>query len=404
MNLRPDILFVAHRVPYPPDKGDRIRTYHLLRFLAQYAHVHLAALADESTTADAVDVLGKLCKRVAIVPVGRWHRLRGMRSLALGGSASEGAFRSRQLGETIRTWAAGTPFAGAIASASSVAHYLKTPGLERTRRVVDFVDVDSQKWSDYAASSRPPIAWVYSLESRRLRRLERKICTWATAVTLVSEAEARMIREATDAVNVYSVTNGVDLDYYRPAPVAGEAGCVFVGALDYFPNVEGICWFARTVWPNVRQWHPEARLSIVGRKPIKAVLELQAIPGVDVVGQVPDVRPYLARAAVAVAPLRIARGLQNKVLEAMAAAKPVIATPAALAGFGNRPDLPAWPVTEVSEWIAVITSLLDNEAERRRLGHEGRIYAETHHNWSNCLKPFFEILGLGRIEAAGVNS
>jgi sugar transferase (PEP-CTERM/EpsH1 system associated) len=396
VNTRADILFVTHRLPFPPDKGDRIRTYHLLRFLSEFANVHLAALADESPAREARPTLDALCARVEIVRLRRFHKLRGLRSLPLGGSISEGAFRSRKLAEVIKKWAAETRFAGAIASASSVAHYLKSPKLDQARRVVDIVDVDSQKWLDYAAFSRPPMSWIYAVEGRRLRKLERRICQWASSVTLVSEGEAAMLRELTGAGNIHPVTNGVDLNYYSPAAPGAESGCVFVGALDYFPNIEGISWFARVVWPNVRLKHPEARLTIVGRRPVAAVRDLRSIPGVDVVGQVPDVRPYVASAAVVVAPLRIARGLQNKVLEAMSMAKPVVASPAAIAGFGHREYLPAWAVNETTEWVTALTWLLDNKAECHRLGQLGRSFAETYHNWSDCLAPFVDLLGIAQ--------
>ena len=404
MSNRPDLLFVTHRVPYPPDKGDRIRTYHLLRFLAEHARVHLASLADEPVSEATHRKLAELCHRVAIVPRRFGHRIRGLRSLILGGTISEATFASKQLTETIRKWTTETDFAGAIASASSVAQYLKTKELESAVRIVDLVDVDSQKWADYAARSAPPLSWIYATESRRLCKLENAICRWANAVTLVSEHEARLLRELTGAANVHTVTNGVDLDYFSPPAPGAESGCVFIGALDYFPNIDGITWFARTVWPNVRQRHPEARLSIVGRNPNRSVLELRAVPGVDVVGQVADIRPYLDRAAVAVAPLRIARGLQNKVLEAMAAGKPVVASPAASAGFGDRPDLPVCQCTEIGEWIATVSELLSNLEVRQRLSRAGRVYAETHHNWSNCLAPFRDLLPTLESVAVGEGS
>jgi sugar transferase (PEP-CTERM/EpsH1 system associated) len=399
-----DILLVTHRVPFPPDKGDRIRTFHLLRFLADHGRVHLASLSDEPLKARTASALATLCHRVVIVPIGRFHRLRGLRSLAFGGTISAGVFRSRRLKEIIQSWAAETSFHSAVASASSVAHYLEIPNLARARRVVDLVDVDSQKWRDYAAVSRMPMSWIYGMESRRLRRLERSICNWASAVTLVSERESQLLRENASTPNIYTVTNGVDLEYYEPAAGGSESGCVFVGALDYMPNVEGICWFARSVWPNVRQWRPEARLAIVGRKPVAAVQDLKAIPGVDVIGQVPDVRPYLASSAVVIAPLRIARGLQNKVLEAMAAGKPVVASPAALAGFGDRPDLPAWAASDAAEWVAILTNLLVDPAKRRQLGEAGRVFAETYHNWNSCLEPFSDLLGLRPALADGAAS
>jgi sugar transferase (PEP-CTERM/EpsH1 system associated) len=308
------------------------------------------------------------------------------------------------LTQVLEAWSAETKFVGAIASASSVARYLKTKRLEGVRRVVDFVDVDSQKWLDYKSASSPPMSWIYGAESRRLLKLEKAICRWADAVTLVSEHEATQLRELTGANNIHTITNGVDLDYFTPATPGAETGCVFVGALDYLPNIDGISWFARTIWPNVRLKHPDARLTIVGRKPARAVLELRAVPGVDVAGQVADVRPYLDNAAVVVAPLRIARGLQNKVLEAFAVGKSVVASPVALAGFGDRPDLPACRAKDSEDWIGMLLELFANPDARRRLGHAARIYAETHHNWSNCLTPFQNLFSMPKPIAIGEGS
>jgi sugar transferase (PEP-CTERM/EpsH1 system associated) len=400
-SLPDDVLFVTHRVPFPPDKGDRIRTYHLLRFLSRHARVHLATLADEPVSPETLTALAGLCVRAEIVPTGRLAMVGGLRSLLVGRTISEGFFRSSRMRDVIRSWSAETGFIGAIASASSVAQYLKTRHLDGATRVIDLVDVDSQKWLDYAAATGAPKKWLYSLEGRRLRKLESSICGWADAVTLVSEREAAMVREVTGATNVHAVTNGVDLDYYRPTPGVHESGCVFVGALDYLPNVGGIRWFAQTIWPNIRLKHAEARLAIVGRKPVAAVKELASIPGVDLIGQVPDVRPYLANAAVAIAPLRIARGLQNKVLEAMSAGKAVVASSPALAGFGSREDLPATVANEPAEWIGAVGRLLDDATERERLGTAGRLYAERHHDWSDCLAPFLKLLRLPSPAIAG---
>lgn len=382
----PHLLFVTHRAPFPPDKGDRIRTYHLLRFLSQIAHVHLASLSDEPVTNETIAQLTRLCRRVSIVPMEKGKWLRGGMEMLLGGTISEGAFRSTSLGKLIRQWAKDTPFAAALASASSVAHYLRLPGLESAAKVVDVVDVDSQKWFDYAASTGFPKSVIYRLEGSRLRKREKQIAQWANAVTLVSDREATILRDLTGTRNVVSVTNGVDLRYYHPASLPTESGCVFVGALDYHPNVDGICWFAKTVWPELRHRRPEATLRVVGRRPVAAVQALSEVPGVEVIGQVPDVRPYLAESSVVVAPLRIARGLQNKVLEAMAAGKPVVSSPAALAGFG-APNVPAISCSSSKEWVDAITRLLGNAPERRSLGMAGRLFAENNHDWAACLQP-----------------
>jgi sugar transferase (PEP-CTERM/EpsH1 system associated) len=391
----PDLLYVVHRTPFPPDKGDRIRAYHVLRHLAGRARVHLACLADEPVPEADRRALEGLCARLAVVPVGgpgRW--LRAAAAVALGGTASVAAFRSRALRAVLRGWARQTRFAAALASASSVAPYLAR-AVPDVPAVVDLVDVDSQKWHDYAAAARGVRAWLYRTEGRRLRRLECRLAARCRAVTLVSEAEADLFRRACPGAEAHVVTNGVDLDYFRPySPALAEEGCVFVGALDYRPNVDGVCWFVREVWPEVRRRRPEARLRLVGRRPAAEARALGGVPGVDVVGQVPDVRPHLAWAAVAVAPLRIARGLQNKVLEALAMRKAVVASPPALAGLTERLDLPALTASSPAEWAGHLDRLLGDEGLRRQLGAAGRRYVEAHHSWGRCLAPLGTLLGL----------
>jgi sugar transferase (PEP-CTERM/EpsH1 system associated) len=387
---------VVHRVPYPPDKGDRIRTYHILRQLSQHADVYLACLADEAVSADTRAALDELCARVAVVPLGRRTRwLWALGSLIAGRSISEGAFHSPALVQVLCDWAQNSTFRAALASASSVAPYLQLPQLRDVPAVVDLIDVDSQKWLDYAARGRPPRSWLYRLEGRRLRRQEAALAGWAHAVTLVSENEAALYRDFVPNGPVYAVPNGVDLDYFHPRICPEkDSGCVFVGALDYLPNVDAACWFARTIWPAVHERYPHAQLRLVGRQPVPDVLRLAAIPGVEVVGQVPDVRPYLGGAAVALAPLRIARGLQNKVLEAMAMARPVVASPPALAGLGDPSSLPVLQAEKPEDWIEAICGLLADEDRRRSLGQAGREYVEGHHNWGHCLNPLLDLLGL----------
>jgi sugar transferase (PEP-CTERM/EpsH1 system associated) len=402
---QPNVLLVAHRVPHPPDKGDRIRTFHLLRFLARRAQVHLACLADEPVPPASVAVLRRYCTRLAIVPVRgglRWATILG--SLARGRTATEGAFRSAALTRLLREWAGEVTFDAAVASSSGVAQFLRVPVLRGVPTVVDLVDVDSQKWFDYSAASRPPWSWLYRLEGRRLRELERSIAGAAQAVTLVSEAEADLFRGVAPAAEVHAVTNGVDLDYFRPQIAVTEGGCVFTGALDYRPNVDAACWFCTEVWPEVRRRHPDARLSLVGRRPGREILRLGGVPGVEVVGQVPDVRPYLAVAAVAVVPLRIARGLQNKVLEAMAMGRPVVASPQALGGFGAPSCVPAVKARSIPEWVSSVSRLLRDSGLRRELGAAGRRYAEAHHDWGRCLEPFGSLLGLAPDRAKGADT
>jgi sugar transferase (PEP-CTERM/EpsH1 system associated) len=392
---RPDILYLVHRLPFPPDKGDRIRAFHVLESLSGRAAVHLACLADEPVDPSAVAELRRRCRRLTVVRLGAWgRRARAIRSLALGRTATEGAFDSPELRATLRRWAGETRFRAALASASSMVPYLRMDELREVPSVVDLVDLDSQKWLDYAGQGRGPSAWFYRAEGRRLRRLERSLPGWARAVTFVSEAEARLFRELGAGGTVRAITNGVDLDYFRPGGPADGYRCAFVGALDYRPNVEGIGWFCREVWPVVIRRLPGAELAIVGRRPAPAVRRLDGLPGVRVVGQVPDVRPELGRAAVAVVPLRIARGVQNKVLEALAMGKAVVASPEALEGLGVEPGIHALAAAGPMAWVEAVVGLLEDLPLRQRLGAAGRRFVEEHHRWGRCLSPFAGLLGL----------
>lgn len=391
---RPNLLYVVHRVPYPLDKGDRIRAFHLLRYLARHADVHLACLADEPVPAETLAVLRRYCIRVTVVPLGPTRWMRAMVSLLRGRTVSEGVFQAPALAAAIRDWTLTTTFDASIASSSAVSPYLRLAELQNVPAIVDLVDVDSQKWLDYASAGAGWRSWLYRTEGRRLRALEQPMPAWAHAVTLVSEAEASIYRRFCSSGHVRAILNGVDLDYFQPRLVAEEPACVFVGALDYRPNVDAVRWFAETVWPSIHSRIPGSKLWLVGRRPAASVRELAGRPGIEVVGPVPDVRPWMARAAAVIAPLRIARGLQNKVLEALAMGKAVIASPPALAALRLRPGKHCLRAASAAAWIKSVTRLLRNDRLRGRLGSAGRRYVEEHHHWDRCLEPLGELLGL----------
>jgi sugar transferase (PEP-CTERM/EpsH1 system associated) len=386
---------LVHRLPFPPDKGDRIRAFHVLKFLAALGPVHLATLADEPVSSpDKTTIeteLGKFCSKLAIVPVPRTRAFRILWSLTVGKTASEGAFDSPELRQTLKTWTRENRYRACIVSSSGMTPYLRMPELQGVPAIVDLVDVDSQKWLDYAAASRPPRSWLYRLEAQRLRRLESALPAWARAVTLVSELEADLLSRFAQPGRVEVISNGVDLDYFQPRSEP-ESGCVFTGALDYWPNIEGISWFCKEVWPEIYLQQENTRLSIVGRRPASAVRRLETIPGVEVVGEVPDVRPYYARAAVVVAPLRITRGIQNKLLEAMAMSKALVASPACLQGVHAQPDVHLLRADSADDWQQTILRLIDNPGLRRELGQAGRRFVEDRHRWDRCLEPLGRLL------------
>jgi sugar transferase (PEP-CTERM/EpsH1 system associated) len=393
-SARPKLLYLVHRVPHPPDKGDRIRNFHVLRHLHGRADVDVACLADEPVPESAVAALREHSRRLAVVPQDGRRWLRALASFARGRTVTEGAFASPALRRVLRAWAADTPYDACLASASGMVPYLRLAELHDVPAVVDLVDVDSQKWLDFAAAGRGPRAWLHAAEGGRLRKLERDLPTWCRAVTLVSEAEAGVYRSFCAAGRVCAVTNGCDLNYFQPVADVGGRDCVFVGALDYAPNVDGVLWFVHEVWPAVRQRHPDLKLQLVGRRPTPAVTRLGDVPGVEVVGQVPDVRPHVARAGLVVVPLRLARGVQNKVLEALAMAKATVVSPQAREGLKARPEQEVLVASTSAEWVAAIDRLLGDEGLRQRLGSAGRAYVEARHRWDVCLEPLAELLAL----------
>jgi len=392
------LLYLVHRIPYPPNRGDRIRSHHLLRFLAARHTVSLACLADEPTPPEHVAALKAWCHRVAVVELrGPLRWLRATASLTRGHSATQGLFESPELRKTVNAWTCDTNFDAAIAFCSSMTPYLQLPSLAKVPAIVDLVDVDSQKWFDYSAGASPCKRWLFRLEGRRVRRLEIAAAQRARALTTVSEAETELCRGYCAPTPVYGISNGVDLDYFgataaNDESVAIEPRCVFVGALDYRANVDGLAWFCREVWSELRERYPQANLTVVGRSPAASVLRLAEIPGVCLAADVPDVRPYLARATAVIAPLRVARGIQNKVLEALAARRAVVASSGALEGIELEVGRHALRADTPDEWIAALSRVFDDTSFRKELGAAGRAFVKMHHDWTSQLLPFEDLV------------
>ena len=339
----------------------------------------------------SINALEALAERVEIVNVGSSRWLSAAGSLIAGGAATEGLFASRRLRETIQRWVGETRFDVGIAFCSSMATYLEP--LPIAKKFVDLVDVDSEKFLQYAGQASYFKRKLYALEGRRLRALEQRIGSVADRVVLATEPEAEIYRKIAPAADVAVVPNGVDLEYFGLTKTPPEPStCVFTGALDYRANVEGVTWFADNVWPEVRRSRPDAVFWIVGRRPTASVRALGARPGIEVHGDVPDVRTFLERSAVAVAPLRVARGVQNKVLEAMAFGRPVLASPEAAVGLRVVDGKELMMAHDPGQWGLRLLQLWDDADLAARLRDGARRYVETHHRWERCLAPWSEWL------------
>ncbi len=393
-----DLLFLAHRIPYPPNKGDKIRSWNLLRHLARSYRVHLGCFVDDDADWRYTDKVRELCAQCHFAPLHpRRARLRSLAGLVRGQPLTLGYYRDRGFAAWVdERLAEGVDVA--FIYSSSMAQYLLS-AQARPRLVVDFVDVDSDKWAQYAKRKPWPQSWIYGRESRTLLAFERHAAAHAAASLLVSPAEAQLFRDLApeSADRVHAVNNGVDLEFFapdgdHPDPFGGDGlDLVFTGAMDYWPNVDAVGWFAREVLPLLRREDPRFHFTIVGGNPSPRVTELAREPGVTVTGRVADVRPYLAHAALVVAPLRVARGIQNKVLEAMAMARPVVATPQALEGIDAAPGEELVVADGAAEFAAAVARLA-GDPERDAMGRRARARVTEHYGWEASLRPLDALL------------
>jgi sugar transferase (PEP-CTERM/EpsH1 system associated) len=386
-----ELLLLAHRIPYPPDKGDKIRSYHLLKHLSRHFRVHLGAFVDDPADwahAHAVaEMVGGEMKLLPLNP--RWATLRSSIGLLRGEPLTLTYYRSARLQHWVEQLLARRPIRHVVAYSSAMAQYCMA--YQELHRVIDFVDIDSDKWRQYATRKPWPVNWVYRREARLLFGYERRVASTLEASTFVSGTEAELFRqlapECASRISYYN--NGVDLEYFSPTPaydnpyLPGERVLVFTGAMDYWANVDAVAWFAREVFPALQAQFADVRFYIVGSRP---TAEVQALAGngILVTGRVADIRPYLAHAAIAVAPLRIARGIQNKVLEAMAMAKAVIVSPQALEGIEAEPGRELLLAADAAAFVRHIAAQLPQPDPT--LGRAARQRVEQSYSWDGSLQ------------------
>lgn len=387
-----NLLLLVHRIPFPPDKGDKIRSFNLLRHLSKRYRVYLGGFVDNPGDWDYVREVEQYCSEVFFRPVGGWgSKLSAARAFIDRRSLSIAYFSDSTLRDWVDRLVDKVEIDVAVCFSSTMCQFLPKRIDGRFFVLADFVDLDSDKWRQYAAEAKWPISSVYSYEAGALEKWEIDVVQNVEAVSLVSSAEQRLLfdRAGRRLSNVHVVRNGVDFEFFDPGLAydnpfgSGRPVALFTGAMDYFANVQGVKWFADLVWPHVRREVSGAEFWIVGSNPTRQVLALQSVEGVTVTGYVPDVRPYLKHATVAVAPLLLARGVQNKVLEALAMGCAVIATPQALQGL--EPPLPESTISlsDPSEFAKAVVSSLKGGAVTDATG--GRGYVERKYDWEKNL-------------------
>lgn len=390
-----DILFLTHRIPYPPDRGDKIRGFNIVRFLSTRQRVHVIAFADDSRDLKRRNGLAPYTGNRSIIWRSKPRWLAALQALAFRRPISLTAFENASVQEAVTNLLARHSIDTIFVFSSQMAQYL--PSKPRQKVIMDFVDMDSAKFAAYAKTSSGFTKWMMQREAQLLLAHEKSVAAKVDASLFVSAQEAALFCERTGAKRVHVVENGIDTVFFDPSAAFKRiettgALIVFTGQMDYRPNIEAVTWFVDTILPHIRVAHPSARFAIVGRNPTDAVKALARQPGVIVTGEVADVRGWLAAAAVVVAPLKLARGVQNKVLEAMAMARPVVASTAAAEGIDHADTIiTGGTVGEIAEEV---NRLLADPVKAAALGAAGREQVIARYGWDARLAVLDGIMGM----------
>lgn len=396
----PNLLFLTQRIPYPPTKGDKIRALQILKYLRKHYTIHLGSLIDDPADEEHVPTVETLCATSHFARIDRRKaKLTCLTGLVTGEALSVTFYRDRGLSAWVRkTLKTIKPDVVFVYSSNMAPYVLDYMNSTRVHSICDLVDVDSEKWKEYSRKGTGLMRLVHAREWHQIARLESRIAKEFDWTTLVTSDEAdlfcRMIPAFADKVR--AVPNGVDFIYFDPqikqtAPYSTDRlNFVFTGTMDYPPNVDAVRWFAMEILPSVHRRAPDAQFHVVGSNPVPAVLELTSNPGVFVTGSVPDVRPYLAYATAAVAPMRIARGVQNKVLEAMAMGRPVVVTEDALRGIDVVPGREVLLANDAETFA--VCCLDAAKPSSSAIGQAARVRVEREFGWDGRLRGFDPLL------------
>lgn len=388
-----NILYLVHRLPYPPNKGDKVRSYHLLKHLAESHRVFLGTFVDDPDDLVHLPVVRKFCADMLAVNLNPLSaKAKSLIALVTGEALTVRFYASDTLQDWVEAVVAKERIDAVVVFSSAMGQYV--PSSIAVTVLVDFVDVDSAKWTQYGEAHRWPMSWLYRREGRELLLYERSLAQRAQKSFFVTEKETRMFRalapESLDLVD--TISNGVDADFFSPDanranpfapdhnPTIGST-IVFTGAMDYWPNVDAVTWFVSDILPSILNIRPQTRFYIVGRSPPAMVLAL-ANNNIFVTGTVPDVRPFLQFASLVVAPLRVARGIQNKILEAMAMGRPVVASESCAQAMDVTIGKEILSAKSAADFVREIVALLGDPERATNLGRAGRLRVVGSYSWS----------------------
>jgi sugar transferase (PEP-CTERM/EpsH1 system associated) len=397
MAVMSNLLYLVHRLPFPPNKGDKVRSYHLLKHLTAHHRVFLGTFVDDPQDEAYIDTVQKMCPDTHVERLApRLAKVRSLVGLLTHQALGLRYYQSNALQAWVNRVLADQKIDAIVIFSSVMAQYVEEHSVPASPpMLVDFVDVDSAKWTQYATNHHWPLSWLYRREGEKLLAYERKVAASSVRSFFVTENETALFQKLAPecAGVIQAMSNGVDADYFSPDPARASPftdtslqtpppiPIVFTGAMDYWPNIDAVTWFVRSILPELRQKWPQVRFYIVGRSPPTSVQALTS-EAVVVTGTVPDVRPYLQHAAVVVAPLRVARGIQNKILEAMAMARPVVASQSCAEAIEAHTGEELIPAVDGEAFVREICALLASPSRAAAVGRSGRLRVVSSYSWA----------------------
>nr|WP_136251732.1 TIGR03087 family PEP-CTERM/XrtA system glycosyltransferase [Ningiella ruwaisensis] len=391
-----NIVVIAHRVPYPPNKGEKLRTFHQLEHLQKKGHrlevlVPCESSEDEFLAKQLAEHLNIKVSTFRLAPT----IIRRLRALVSGRSISEVNFYSKDLAKALKEDVHNVDVV--YCTASSLAPYVFSQQLDLSHRcLMDFMDVDSDKWAQFANSASFPLRYIYRRESKLVQKLERDVLQKFDASFVIAHEEKALMQRLfkhTDTLHV--LANGIDKSLFfppieKPKQDDQRFHFFFAGVMDYKPNVDAVLWFTENCWPSIRQSIPNAHFTVAGMNPTSSIQQLSNQEGIEVTGFVNDIKPFFDRADVFVAPFLIARGVQNKVLQAMACAIPVLSTSRGLEGIAYEDGTHAISANTKEDFIDKALTFAKNKELRERIGQAALALINQTYTWESVLPPLYE--------------
>ena len=401
--LMSKICVVSQRVPFPPNKGEKLRTYHQILHLVESGHQVevLTLVEDDNDERDAQLLASQLDINVSTYRLPNKVK-RYLWAVLKNQPLSVGNFFSTKLQKIIDS-KLNQGRDVLMFSASSLSYYIfNSPSYETSScyLLMDFMDVDSDKWAQYAATSRFPMNWVYSRESEGIRELEAKTNKLFSACFLIAEEEVALFKRNVDASKPVKVLgNGLDFKAFYPSKkvpaFSGEIqtpNFLFTGVMDYKPNIDAVLWFVNECWPTVRSKYSTAVFTIAGMNPVEEIKAFNGKEGIEVTGFVDDILPYFHRANVFVAPFRLARGVQNKVLQAAACALPIVTTSMGAEGISFASNDNMWIEDNAEAFANACISIMENDDASKEKALRAFDAIREQYSWKQQLAPLDKVL------------